>query len=226
MRSRTTTDPLPNAGPTIYHFSRPRIVALVILGPAIVLSSLLAALLELLFLMLFAITLNGHHLPATGFWIRVASSGFLFMTCLPKLFDTRPALVVADDYLEDNSGVASYGHIPWDEVYDIRPATIGCFQGVSIFTNVPRKGTRTAGRIARGLRRRFESFFGSPVQIVADCMSESPGELMLKLNERFERHLNQTEATRKMRGMFVRGTAYAPREEYLAPYVENPAARG
>ncbi|MBX3179697.1 MAG: hypothetical protein KF886_20275 [Candidatus Hydrogenedentes bacterium] len=223
MRSGPISDQPKNASPLVIPFDRKAIVIRAILGPFIIAFSLVAVLFELLLLLFTGVILGGINAPAITFSLKAAFSGIVYTTYWPKLFDRKPALILTDEYLEDHSAPTSYGRIPWDSIYGIQTASIGFYQGISLFVSAQPQESQTAGPIARELRSWFESFFGSSVQVATDCLVLSRADLTIILQERFEQHPNQSDATREHQGLFVRGQAYTPREEYLVPYVEKPA---
>jgi len=151
-------------------------------------------------------------------------SGLLHITYLFKL-GRKPGIVLTDGYIHDNSCIASSGRIPWSEVFGAEPIDGLVHKGIALFVY---------DRDALYLRHRFprrwllkanEHLFGSPVHVSTDCLQISRGKLLVKIRSHLQSHRALASPAPPTPDSIGRFGNYAPREEYLVPYLEQSPKR-
>jgi len=139
---------------------------------------------------------------------------------LEKLVNPGPALAFTEDGILDQSGPAAGGIVPWTKVVSAQSSGVFLHRGVALYVDDPDELLLQSSGFRWLLQQCNYSLFGTPVHIPTDCLNITVDELMDKLYVRIQENKRRTVVDGPLRP----GTPYAPLQDYLVAYVENPAA--
>ena len=119
----------------------------------------------------------------------VLFSGFCGIYIAYKLTDKKPALIIRNDGILDNSSGISAGLILWTDVIDIEVAEVRNIKFMMIIVKNPQeyinKQTNALKRF--GMQMTF-NFYGSPISISASTLTSNFDDLLELIQLKFYQH--------------------------------------
>lgn len=128
--------------------------------------------------------------PTLIYGVAIVSIAFFGLCCLvgiKKFFDRSPGLILSSTGLLDNSSGISAGLIPWEEVVGIGEYQVQNQRFISIHVKHPEKYENNGNLIKRMANRENIKMCGTPVNISANSLKISHGELLKLINEYYEK---------------------------------------
>ena len=118
----------------------------------------------------------------TKVWLAGLVSIIFFGFCLffvgRKLFDERVGLIIDPTGITDNTSATSAGHIPWEDIVDIRPLQIASTKFLMVDTDKPEKYIeRAKGGLAKRAMKANHRIYGSPICINSTSLKIKFSEL-------------------------------------------------
>ncbi len=124
-------------------------------------------------------------------WAALLFFGFALVFVVRSSLHSKPALIISNEGITENSTAMKPGLIPWEEITGLQEVRVsGQFLFV-IFVKDPEKYiTRQNNRILKGLMKLNHSQYGSPLSINVGALRISHVRLRQLLDEAYTRHVH------------------------------------
>jgi len=116
--------------------------------------------------------------PFFALTLRLLYTGFHYLGSGLRLALPGPALLIAEEYLEDRSGLLKTGRVPWNEIVSAERAEVFVESGVAVHLSDPDAWIRQAPVWQRAFLHLNGWLFHTPVFIPVSCMAITTDELI------------------------------------------------
>lgn len=104
--------------------------------------------------------------------------GFIFVWALRRVFDDKPALIIDDEGMEDNSSGVSAGRVLWKDVTEIKTIKVYNQKFLMLMVRNPKEyiDRQTKKMKKKAMEMNFNSY-GSPISITTNSLKYSFNDL-------------------------------------------------
>lgn len=209
--------------PTSVPFSRRDVAAKLLLSPLVAVVAFQIMLIGILVALITPAELLVLP-PVLAAGLRLGYVALVYLGYGRFLVARGPALVLNAEGIDDRSGPAAAGLIPWKNLVSAQPADIFAHRGVALYVENPEDLLLHASGLRWFLMQCNFELFGTPVHIPVETTTITANTLLDRIYARIEVEKAWKKAHPPADGPLRPGSPFAPRPEYLTPYIENPAS--
>lgn len=155
------------------------------------------------------------YLPDSLYTSFLRATEFLFV-------GQKIGVLLTETHLDDKTNIASVGKVHWEDIFDVQPLDHLAFEGIAVFIDNPDSLYAQSSETKNWLLDTNRHYFGTPCIITTDGLFISRDELLSKITTRITiRKARLVDASPS--DLVIGSGNYAPRPEYLVPYIETPA---
>jgi hypothetical protein len=127
-------------------------------------------------------------IEAVGVSVMVAGGIYSYIMAV-RIASVFPAMIISDKDIYDHTGTPGDGLINWEDISGFRSASIRGRSHITVLVKHPEVYIdRQRNVVKRRLLARYNSDFGSPIQIPADALAYDMRSLIILLEARLDNY--------------------------------------